>query len=291
VGRKAFGVVLNLTGALSPELSVDRNTIRELVDRTAVDDLLRAATPALVADESFGITRPWLNGFTYEFPIAADAVWQALRDRDGGVSLDGAAAAVPVDRIGYLPLDGELLPAPNPQLHSGLLYSLMSDALVHSRVLAWSGGAGAYGHDGGAPPAAVPSDLVIVGLDEDSGYPTPLFSALSWVAHIAGRMRRPFPYVRERLRALGLSMMSGKALTRSVIPRTTCWSCRGRWTAAPRSSDPTSRSGRSCWRHSVWGVTRRRSPGSCVRWDFPSPRGASSRDACDPWTSFCSAGI
>jgi len=217
VGRKAFGVVLNLTGALSPELSVDRNTIRELVDRTAVDDLLRAATPALVADESFGITRPWLNGFTYEFPIAADAVWQALRDRDGGVSLAGAAAAVPVDRIGYLPLDGELLPAPNPQLHSGLLYSLMSDALVHSRVLAWSGGAGAYGHDGGAPPAAVPSDLVIVGLDEDSGYPTPLFSALSWVAHIAGRMRRPFPYVRERLRALGLSMMSGKALTRSVI--------------------------------------------------------------------------
>jgi hypothetical protein len=230
VGRSVFGVVVNLTGPLAPELSVDRNEIRRneiraLSDEAAVDILLSARVPALLGEGAFEVTRAWLDELTYDFPLVADAVVRALAEAGHGVWVRADGLAPPVERIGCFPLDSEVLPAaPHPRLRARTIYAMVPDPVVYRRMAAWAAGAvpaeseDAARPDTGAAALSLPSDVVLVGWDA-----SPIGGTLRYTVgeavFLAGRLRRPLAEVHRRLRNIGLAVDSGKFATVDEITR------------------------------------------------------------------------
>ncbi|WP_255648838.1 TIR domain-containing protein [Frankia sp. ArI3] len=216
VGQIVFGVVVNLTGRLAPELSVDRNEIRELVDEPAVDERLAAAVPRLLAAGAFELTYEWLSSLARHFPLVADVILAALLAGGARTWPTADGAAVPMDRVGCFPLDGELLPTvPRQQLDINTGYWYLPDALVFRRLAVW-----ATATRPGPPPESrsVPSDLVLAGMLNVFLLAEPP-RELSVVLFLAGRLRRPPDEIHRRIGALGLGSWSGKATTVSAVTR------------------------------------------------------------------------
>ncbi|MGW2422161.1 wHTH domain-containing protein [Streptomyces sp. NPDC001709] len=99
-GGRLRGVVVNLTGKTRPkDLSVDRAEILDPdVDRV-VEELIRAALPALFAADPPLLTGEWLAEVAQDSPRLADIVTEAAGE--AGVSLDVNGHAARVRTVGF----------------------------------------------------------------------------------------------------------------------------------------------------------------------------------------------
>ncbi|GAA0224565.1 hypothetical protein GCM10009539_07140 [Cryptosporangium japonicum] len=137
IGADRPGAVVNLTGDLVPELSVDRNKIRELTDPDAVEELLVGAVPALLAARAFRVRPEWLVELAEEFPRAADVVCEALIRADRTWSAAGDRS-VPVAHVGLVPLDVEIVRAVGrPLPKTTEIYARVPDFIVYERLATW----------------------------------------------------------------------------------------------------------------------------------------------------------
>ncbi|TCJ34093.1 TIR domain-containing protein [Parafrankia sp. BMG5.11] len=220
VGEAVLGVVLDLTGRLVPELSVDRNKIRKLMDEPAVDALLSAAIPVLRASDVLEVTVDWLIAFAYSFPLVADAVLEAMA-ADGEFWVGTGGVRVPVARTGLLAVDSGLGPVAGqtdrPVARSGtnfLRSYLVPDTTFFARMADWARA------EDGFPPArdvrgdcemVVPSDLAImvVRLEYSRRIPARYRAVVGFVA---GRLRCPPRTLDSRMRRLGYQVPSLKSV-------------------------------------------------------------------------------
>ncbi|CUU60663.1 TIR domain-containing protein [Parafrankia irregularis] len=217
VGEAVFGVVLDLTGALVPELSVDRNKIRKLLDEPAVDALLTAAIPALRTSVVLEVTVDWLIAFGYSFPLAADAVLEAMAA--DGESWDGVGGVrVPVARTGLIAIDSGLGPVAGrtdrPAARSGTSFlqsAHMPDASFFVRMADWASAedhfpAARSGLDDSS--RVVPSDFEILTMVVLSWRWMVPVRFRAFVGFTAGRLRCPPRVVGRRMRRLGYQVPS-----------------------------------------------------------------------------------
>ncbi|MFI7410520.1 caspase family protein [Streptomyces sp. NPDC049627] len=103
-----YGAVVNLSGEKSPELTVDRKTLRSF-DLEHVKARVIAAVPSLTASASGLPTASWLEECSSWSVPVADAVAEHIRRTDMPWQLtDGCSA--PFNRLGFFPPDIDLLP-------------------------------------------------------------------------------------------------------------------------------------------------------------------------------------
>ncbi|WP_018505977.1 wHTH domain-containing protein [Parafrankia discariae] len=218
VGRTAFGVVLNLTGPLVPELSVDRNEIRRFVDGSAIDAVLTGELSVLRSAASFDVSWRWLASFGLGFPLVADAVMTGkVADGESWTRVDGDL--VPVEQVGCLAFDHDLLPSavPAPAGRSGRYTAFdltdLSDSVVFARMRGWVVGRSGDPERTRDSGRALPSDMVILGVRGDGsqryGYS---IGDLSTVVFMAGMLRSSPQRVRDRMSGLGISVASVKGV-------------------------------------------------------------------------------
>ncbi|MCM3922521.1 TIR domain-containing protein [Frankia sp. AiPs1] len=222
VGRMVFGLVVNLTGELTPELSVDRNEIRELVDEAAIDDRITTAVPTLLAAGAFDITQEWLSALARDLPLVADAVLRALLATPGRTWPAAGGTVVPIEQVGCFPLDGELLPvAAHARVSHGISYRSIPDSIIFRRLAAWSAATVAAG-DGPSPSASpsLPSDFVLAGWWNDRFSGVRAEVSMSLLLFLAGRLRQPVAEIARRLRELGLRPAEAPAATVAEVTRT-----------------------------------------------------------------------
>ncbi|EIV96593.1 TIR domain-containing protein [Frankia sp. QA3] len=216
VGRVVFGLVVNLTGELTPELSVDRNEIRELVNEAAIDDWITTAVPTLLAAGAFDITQEWLSALARDLPLVADAVLRALLAIPGRTWPAVGGAVVPVERVGCFPLDGELLPpAAHARVSSGFGYWSIPDSIIFRRLAAWSAAGGAFAPDS----PSLPSDFVLAGWWSGRFLATDPEVRTTLILFLAGLLRRPTAEIVKRLRGLGLLPIAGRSVTVPEVTR------------------------------------------------------------------------
>ncbi|MCK9904215.1 TIR domain-containing protein [Frankia sp. Cpl3] len=224
VGEAVLGVVLDLTGPLVPELSVDRNKVRKLTDEPAVDTLLSAAIPALRVTDMIEVTVEWLIAFAYSFPLVADAVLAAMATDDESWPGMGDIR-IPAARTGLIAIDMGIgpvtAPANRPVARSGtnFLHShAIPDTAHFGRMADWARVTGfpQQVQDSGDESGRVtPSDLLILNYWGRNQL-TPRRSR-GFVAFIASRLRCFPETAGRRMRRLGFQIPSLKNLEATEI--------------------------------------------------------------------------
>jgi hypothetical protein len=224
VGERVFGAVVNLTGTIRPELSVDRNKILRHSAPDAVDNLLLSAVPALAEVRSFTVTHQWMCNLTESFPIVADATLDYLVGTGTLAWLGGQGERVDAGNVGCFPLDGELPGTtrdaqPAPSQH---YYSSMPDFVVFWRLRCWAH-AGRPPDGAGKPDAVAgrPSDHALLlwqwGLAKQWIYRTSV--SLVEVLFLAGQLRRTPQEVAKRLADVGVAVPNlGKVAVDELTP-------------------------------------------------------------------------
>ncbi|MET9965170.1 caspase family protein [Streptomyces sp. NPDC006356] len=107
-GNRVYGAVINLQGEKSPELTVDRKTLRSF-DRTYVKTCVIASVPSLTEADSGLPNASWLEACSRWSVPVADTVAEHTRRKDMPWQLtDGYTA--PFSRLGFFPPDIDLLP-------------------------------------------------------------------------------------------------------------------------------------------------------------------------------------
>ncbi|MFF5296094.1 wHTH domain-containing protein [Paractinoplanes globisporus] len=105
-GSAPYGRIVNLTGSLSPRLTIDRRRILAM-DRDGVRELQFRAIPDLLAEKQGIFTLLWLGQLAEQDSDLADAIAQSVTDsgmtfpRAGGVTIEPGA-------VGVFPLDDAL---------------------------------------------------------------------------------------------------------------------------------------------------------------------------------------
>jgi hypothetical protein len=210
IGEAVSGVVLDLTGPLVPELSVDRNKIRKMVDEPAVDALLTAAIPILRASDALEVTVDWLVAFAYCFPLVADAVAEAMA-ADGESWVGAAGEHVPVSQTGLLATDAalatySLFSQPVTRTDGRFLFAFgVPDAVFFARMAAWATDGGVVEDDpyGGVESGRVgPSDLELLTTSNQYDRPVPRVFRTD-LGFLAGKLRTTVREVWARSRRLG----------------------------------------------------------------------------------------
>ncbi|OHV47352.1 TIR domain-containing protein [Pseudofrankia sp. BMG5.36] len=222
-GEAIFGVVLDLTGPLVPELSVDRNKIRKLLDEPAVDVVLTAALTVLRSSNALEVTVEWLTAFAYSFPLVADALVE-LMAADGESWAGVGKGRVPVSRSGLLATDSALWlfnPLNRPAARSGVsaIYPFrVPDTIFFSRLAIWAHGepGGDSERDHGRRERVVPSDLEVILIASYRNKLAPVVIR-SDVGFLAGSLRTTPQAVGRRIRRLGFQVPSLKGMETADI--------------------------------------------------------------------------
>jgi len=215
VGEPVYGVILNLTGILVPELSVDRNKIRKLLEEPKVDALLSAALPVLRASDALDVSVEWLTAFAYSFPLVADTLIELMAVE--GESWAGLGRnRVSVARSGLLAIDSALWlgnPQNLPAVRSGVnpLYPFqVPDSVFFARVASWSE-VDPDDVDMSGRNRVVPSDLGIVTMGGYSFGPAPDLTKIE-ISFLAGVLRTSPKALLDRARRLGYRVPSLKGI-------------------------------------------------------------------------------
>jgi len=231
---ECFGVIVNLTGNDSPQLSVNRKEILESLynRRTLTSVLSRAIAPFANSGGPF-LSFDWLCEFTAYQPAVADLIFEVATG-GGPRTLEINGQSVDIARLGFFVPDRDLIAEsrgyrkPAYRRDSDLLRlrfrgaEPLTDQITGWRLAALRSAAGqpetAAGHEVNAVVRARPSDWVILRADPrarmDSSY---LYGTLTGVSddepvpvrHIvaaAERVDRPIGEVADRLAELGLTV-------------------------------------------------------------------------------------
>ncbi|MFH8500342.1 wHTH domain-containing protein [Streptomyces coeruleorubidus] len=143
--RRLRGVVVNLTGGTRPrDLSVDRTEILDEDVCGPVEELLRAALPALLAADPPLLEFDWLSEVAGRSPRLADIVTETAGEAGFEMDLHGHPA--PVARVGFFPPDVFLVHRADSDVResqtrsastpAGQLYGSPDDATLLWRLLA-----------------------------------------------------------------------------------------------------------------------------------------------------------
>ena len=106
-GTIVFGAIVNLTGRDLPRLTIDRRTIIGL-NLALVEDLLRAAIPALMDGSCSPLSHRWLSALVDDMPRLADEICaRAIDDRYRPWRVAGTE--MPIEIVGCFPHDESAL--------------------------------------------------------------------------------------------------------------------------------------------------------------------------------------
>jgi len=224
VGEAVFGVVLDLTGQLVPELSVDRNKIRDLVDEPAVDALLVAALHVLRSSDALDVTAEWATAFAYSFPLVADAL-VGMMAADGEFWAGIGGGRLPIKQTGLLATDSIFWLAGStnrPVARTGtpwLYPSWVPDTVFFGRLTSWVNSeleVSVQADEAEDSGRVIPSDLAIVFAAFQHGdiVPTRLKKD---VGFLAGRLRTTPQEMGHRIRRLGFQVPSLKSINVTEI--------------------------------------------------------------------------
>ncbi|MDX8035505.1 hypothetical protein SK803_35310 [Lentzea sp. BCCO 10_0856] len=128
-GTGLFGAVVNLARHDMPRLTIDRKSIID-IDHARVEELMRAAIPALLEAERSPLSHRWLSALADDMPRLADEICEHAVDARYQPWLV-AGSEMPIEVVGCFPFDEYVL------LGGGVIPPTWSDHIGAWRLEAW----------------------------------------------------------------------------------------------------------------------------------------------------------
>ncbi|MEV8438459.1 hypothetical protein AB0425_13865 [Actinosynnema sp. NPDC051121] len=219
-GTSAYHVVLNLTGAHSPKLTVDRKNIVELED-AETDRLIIDQVGSLVANSVDFRNHHWLAAVAHQRPIVADAIFDQAVHSSATWHVDDTL--INLEYIGCLFTDESLFRGIEPNRRTNMVVPEPPEWIIRWRLARWVNGAVVNGLSCTPDkyPVARPSDEILLLDFRSPDRPTDRTEWLSiervvpsgHVFRVAQRLHRTPDEVRNRLADFGYVVASFDATT------------------------------------------------------------------------------